>query len=456
LLGCDRRADRVDLGAVAHGRVALCLFAGAALPALVWAAGRFGARGGDTLWPIPGHPPAKVALGAAVALGAVLAATRLARLARRGGPGIRALAAAGVLLAAAAASLRWHTLDLGGDADFWVKLASHPFLMSSEPFGRWSHYFAYRGLAALGIGDRLLAVRLSSVLAGSAYLAGLLWYVPRALPRAPAGAITALLFVAPTSEIFAGHPETTPWVYALTGVYLLAGLRYLRADLARPPTVESLLLMAALFAHGVACFATGAQAALIATWLRRPGAAARRGRRLAVAALLAALPFAALAAALLGARWFGTGLGASPWYGNALGGGGGQWVWFSPGVSHVDVQYLFLDARHRRDLLNLVLFACPLLLVVPFAVADLARSQTRELAFLGSALAGLLLFALFWNADLGMRRDRDLMALFALPTGLIVALWLEARFTPDQARRSALATACATFAFRLVPFLRFP
>ena len=143
-------------------------------------------------------------------------------------------------------------------------------------------------------------------------------------------------------------------------------------------------------------------------------------------------------------------------YGNALGGGGGQWVAFSERVSHVDVQYIFLDARHRVDLANLVLMACPLLLVLPLALRDLWSSHRDELAFLTAALGGLLLFSLFWNADLGMQRDFDLMAVFAVPAYLIVALWIDARFTPVHAKLAALTAAAATFVFRLVPFLSFP
>ena len=100
--------------------------------------------------------------------------------------------------------------------------------------------------------------------------------------------------------------------------------------------------------------------------------------------------------------------------------------------------------------------ACPLLLVLPLALRDLWRSRRDELAFLTAALGGLLLFSLVWNADLGMQRDFDLMAVFAVPAYLIVALWIDARFTTVQAKLVALAAAFATFVFRLVPFLGFP
>ena len=71
----------------------------------------------------------------------------------------------------------------------------------------------------------MLALRISSVVAGMVYLAVLIRLVPQAFPRSPSWVLVAFLFAAPTAEFFAGYPETTPWVYALTGVYLLAGLR---------------------------------------------------------------------------------------------------------------------------------------------------------------------------------------------------------------------------------------
>jgi hypothetical protein len=55
-----------------------------------------------------------------------------------------------------------------------------------------------------------------------------------------------------------------------------------------------------------------------------------------------------------------------------------------------------------------------------------------------------------------MRRDLDLMAVFSLPAYALAALWIDARLPPGRARVALLAAASASFAFRLVPFLRFP
>jgi hypothetical protein len=210
----------------------------------------------------------------------------------------------------------------------------------------------------------------------------------------------------------------------------------------------------------MACFATGAHAALILRWLfRRDRGETRRLPSLprAVAATgLALLPFVALGGTMAWAYQFGSGLAASPWYGNALGGGGGQWIAFSHTVSHVDVQYVFLDSRYLADLANLLLFACPLLVLVPTVARRLAPTRAPELVFLGSALGGLLLFSLLWNADLGMQRDFDLMAMFSVPAHLILALWLDARFSAGGQQLAALLTASAVFAFRLAPLLIFP
>ena len=69
--------------------------------------------------------------------------------------------------------------------------------------------------------------------------------------------------------------EVTPWCYAFTHAYLLAGLRYLALDLRRPPWIESLILMFAVWAHGSACFVTGAHAFLCLDWFLRLRDAAR-------------------------------------------------------------------------------------------------------------------------------------------------------------------------------------
>ncbi len=352
-----------------------------------------------------------------------------------------------------------------GDSVFWQMLADNPFIMGSEPLGRWSHYLAYQLLTLFDVYDRKLGVRLSSALAGAFDLAGVMLLVRAALPRLPRFAGIMFLFLSPTALLFIGYPEATPWAYAFTEIYLLAGVRYLRLSLARPPWLETLFIMFAVWTHGMACFATGAQLSLLLIWFFRKldeDAPARWSvRRVALGLSLAALTFVPLGGTLLFAYLFGTGLPASPWQGN-MGGGKDNWPWVSfseaGAATHplVIAQYIFFDKRYRSDLFNLILSACPLLFALPLALAQIAKFARTEILFVGSALAGLLLFTLFWNADLGMQFDFDLMAMFAVPAQLLAALWLERKLEAKSQNFVCLVIAFTTFCFTLLPFINFP
>src|SRR5262249_35085634 len=119
---------------------------------------------------------------------------------------------------------RLRAIGASGDADTWLPLASNPFIMTSEPLGRWSHYLAYRILALFGAPTADAAVRIASVAAGCAYLAALVTWVPRLLGSVRRSvAWIAYLFVSPPLVVFLGYPETTPWAYAFLGAFLLAG-----------------------------------------------------------------------------------------------------------------------------------------------------------------------------------------------------------------------------------------
>ena len=342
-----------------------------------------------------------------------------------------------------------------GDGETWIAQAHSPYLMASEPLGRWSHYAAYRLLGWLGHPDNHLAVRLSSVLAGVAYLAGLIILVPKAFPDLHRAAACLFLFLMPVALLYTGYPESTPWAYTLSGVYLLCGLRYITQGLCRPPWLESVFVMFAVATHGMVCFLTGAHALLIGCWLFRQRQAGPRqtgGPRLAIlVALQCLLPFALLGILVFYSRYFASPNPHSAWFGNLLGGGDhSRWVrFFTRDYLH---EYVFLGRRHLVDLFNLVLMACPLLFLVPKAIKDLWPAKIWEVAFLGAGLAGLLIFVLFWNADWGIRRDFDLFAMFALPAQMIIALWWGRRLEPRYQLPLALAVAFTTFVFALLPY----
>jgi hypothetical protein len=356
------------------------------------------------------------------------------------------------------------------DSALWTQLAADPFIMGSEPLGRWSHYLAYRLVALLELDrwidiapdPRGLAVVLASAGAGMFSIGALLGLAPAALPRSSRWSAVAFLFVTPTAILFAGFVEVTPWCYAFTSAYLLAGLRHLALDLRRPPWIEALILMFAVWSHGSACFVTGAHAFLCLRWfLQRPGAARSpwQPRRLLRLGLLCLIPFSALGATLGYAYLFGTGTSRFAWYGNVMGGADRiLFVAFSREAQRSAAHFVFGSPRHWISLLNLLLFACPLLLVVPVAIAQSLRVRQPETVFLAAGLGGLSLLALIFNPAvlLGVRGDFDIMAGFAVPATLLVALWWDARFSARQREVLHLACAVASFSFLLTLRIRFP
>ena len=216
----------------------------------------------------------------------------------------------------------------------------------------------------------------------------------------------------------------------------------------------------------MALFATGAQAALVALWFWGWPAEGGRAKpmRLLTAAGLSLAPFVLLGATLWWARTFGTGLGEAPWMGTAAGGIFHRtWILFSGQDQILNLasgerfeEYLFLGHDYDWGRLNLFLWMCPGLVLIPMATWQLARSRAKEVAFLLSAMVGLLLLTLFWNPDNGHEGDMRLLSLFAVPAYLLLLLWL-ARVL-DGRRLKLLVTlgVSATFAFTLVPYLRFP
>jgi hypothetical protein len=361
----------------------------------------------------------------------------------------------------------WHQVrGPVGDIDTWLGLAKNPFIQGSEPLGRWSHYFAYRILSLFSSPpDNLEALRLSSYGAGLFLLYCALRILPEVVPREAAAAAVLFVVVAPVSILFFGFPANSTWSYAFLGVYLLAGLRYLKLEPNRAPWPETILVAMAVWAHGMALFATGAEAVLIGAWLfgwsKEGGAGSLR--RWAVATGLVVLTFGFLGATLAWAYKFGSGLPESPWFGCARGGFFGRtWILFS-GPDHVVhlggqrlEQYAFLSRDYVRDVLNLFLLISPGLALVPTATWHLARSKPREVLFLLAAMFGLLVVTLFWNPDNGFDADVKLSSAFSIPATCLLLLWLVTALQPRRWKWLAALAASTAFACTLVPYLRFP
>ncbi len=419
----------------------ISLLVGAVLPVLYYFNRVY--RPSDLFWELPGHKIGKLLIGLALAgvVGLALGPGEFKPVTERVGRMMSRLprAAIGVLtwirglVVVVAVGLffnRFQYRVIMGDGPIWFDLASDPFIMGSEPLGRWMHYLSYQLVALIGIDSGEAAVRLSSVASGMILAGGTLVLARGALGRIAPGAAVWFMLASPWAIVFASFVETTPIAYALTGLHLLAGLRYFRLGLKRPPWLETIFIMLAVWSHGMVLFSTGAQATLVAIWFfrfkaetsRKSPDAARVWRALA----LCIAPFSLLAGTMLFARFAGTGLEQSPWYGNARGGPDNRlWIDFTP--SGDQTRYLFLEYFYIRDVLNLWLTSAPLLAIAPLALIDLFFRRRPEAVYLGAALGGLLLFSMTWNADFSIFWDFDLMAMFGVPAQILALLWWDER-----------------------------
>lgn len=317
----------------------------------------------------------------------------------------------GALLTEATTPVKWTRV---GDQDQWMTLVHDDFIMGSEPLGRWMQHWAW-----LLTGSREWALRLPSLLAGLIHVAGAAWLLR---DLAPTTRWPTLLFLslAPYAIFFIGYPSTCPLAYAFVGVYLVAGVRYLRLQPERAPWSESALLALACWSHGMALWAAGAQLVLVFAWAsRRPMWPPSRAAAWRLAALCA-IPFLPLGLTLLYAYNFGTGLPGRRWMGNATGSVFGAFVSLSGSDLNIDpfTQFGLWSRGHVLGLGGVVLRLSPGLLLVPWVLR-----WTREVAFVGSALIGLLGLAVAWNFDLGFLRDEKFV-LFAVPVQVMLSLWL--------------------------------
>jgi len=341
-------------------------------------------------------------------------------------------------------------LGLPGDGPYWVKLASDPFIMTSEPLGRWSHYIAYQWLALDGEPSKRDAVRLASVAAGCFQLAALVIFSPRIWGSVRRSVPwICYLFVTPLLIFNLGYPETTPWAYALLTASLLAGVSYVCGPMRNPPLLVGVFLALATWVHGAICFTTLGYAYLLVVWLQR--GSAQGGIRYGLPRLLrvgglAVLPFVLLGATLILAGLRETATGEQPLFSNMLG-GGDQQRWVALTTPSSPIQYALLSGRYWRDLGNLLISACPVLPLTPLALKALARHNATGSRYLAATLCGALVLTLFWNADYGMRTDFDLLSLFAVPAYLSIAWWLalEVRAYFQAAIVAASSALCTVF-----------
>lgn len=274
------------------------------------------------------------------------------------------------------------------DVDTWRRLEDSPFIMGSEPIGRWAQYVAYQLT-----GSRELALTLPSYFAGLVFVAGAAWMLRER------SWLLLVLLAAPFVQFFLGYPATCPLAYAFTGLYLLAGV----TD--RPLWLALSFLGLACWSHGMALFVA-------------PSALVLCRRRW----YLAALPLLPLGLTLLWAWHFGSGLPESQWYGNALGGifhkrfvhfGGGDVHW------HQFTQFDALGAPYWSGVWWTLTRMCPAVFLTPWLV-----KRDRVHAFLWTAALGCLALLLLWNHDWGFQIDRK-FSLLCVPLQILLIPWAD-------------------------------
>ena len=326
--------------------------------------------------------------------------------------------------------------DFPADMDIWYRLAHDDFIMGSEPLGRWMQYFFFQLT-----GSRTWALILPSVLAGLIFAAGA-WRVLKDMYPEEFAKAFAFVLLAPYSMFFLGYPSTCPLAYAFTGLYLLAGLDFIRSRPARAPWREALLLALAVWSHGMALWVTGAHLALVVIWLGRLPAGRSASRRFRASSRCVSYRFpswrprcsmpSGSVQDLNSVRGTATRTVDLVGLFVELGGddasdGGSSWSWglYSQG--------------HLMGILSLTLRLAPAALVIP-----LVWRKGLEGTFLLAALLGGLLLVIVWNLDFGFYRDEK-FALYGVPAHLYL-LWRFAETPPVHLAcrdGSAVALVCA-------------
>jgi hypothetical protein len=115
-------------------------------------------------------------------------------------------------------------------------------------------------------------------------------------------------------------------------------------------------------------------------------------------------------------------------------------IYSDPGSA--DYSYSFLSSFHLIDILNLILFVSPfMILLIPQAVRAI---RFRELLkkdtyfFLSLCALGTFFFVLCMKSDLGLSRDWDLYTLFLFPSLIVTVLFVLKSSSADRIMRNSL------------------
>ena len=278
--------------------------------------------------------------------------------------------------------------------------------------------------AQLGWEDAMPVYRLLSPVAGAVYL-GVVLALSRDSRLAPAWLTYGLLATLGVMQLFFGYVENYSFAAAGVLAFLWLGKGVLTAG--RPLWLAATVLAIANATHPSTVIL--APSLLYLGWCTwRGGGAqpqesvARRNNSLLTAVVQIALPMLLVGGATL--LWMeASGHGLYALF-NTDRPGGGDARWFVPLFTTVTrwEHYTLFSWPHLRDWINEQLLVAPVVLP-SLCVVLVAGWRTRWQAtarFLALAAVCYLLFTFVWNPDYGGQRDRDLFALAALPTTLLL------------------------------------
>jgi len=243
----------------------------------------------------------------------------------------------------------------------------------------------------------------------------------------------ALLIAGTPGALFLlGYVEFYLPVYVATGIFLILAERHMRGLAGiRAPAACLLIAIASHY------YALAFLPAFVYAFAHRRGALpawAKSTRRLA---LVSAGVFAAAAA-----LYFISGFAA----------GDSRIVMpMLPPETPAGVQwYTLLSRYHLLDLVNTALFLSPISVFAVAAILAVRRSTARspEFRFYLTAAAPFFIFLFFANTSLGLARDWDLAAVWALPMGFL-GLTAVRTAAGARSRSAGLAYAAASFVFTL-------
>lgn len=311
-----------------------------------------------------------------------------------------------------------------------------------EPFARFVVWIVYRALVpGEGAQSGPLAYAIVSIISGAGFLVALFFFVRLISDDAVERALLyGLVLFSAGSQLFFGYMENYPPAYVGLLLFVLLGVLYIRG---RVPIVVPAMALAGfvIFYFGMLVFIP-ALLVLFAAALRRRNYG---GMALALGAM------AALAAVMLWVCGYSMEV-----FVTSFSGGGSHIV---PVFARTSTWqgYTFFSSKHLIDVANFCLLTMPVVLFT-LIVTVTTRFRTLPwkdeewlfLVMVGCCGMGMILF---FNCDIGMCRDWDLLATFSL--GVIILSGAAWRFfiPAGRLRNGLLLAATAITILHTIPWI---